>query len=174
MRWLDRLAGVPRLTMSDASDVAFRIAAWIVREDVSAKVILHNAENILEWGFRDYERHKILPDESRRILQQATAWASDYSDGFKTLAERQRRAEAKTERLSRWRALNAAREEYFARTGSWPAEDIEFKSLSHEFGGPPPDEVMVNYGPEGPFHVRFPREVKSDGKILALVRWEGA
>jgi hypothetical protein len=173
MGWLDRLAGVPRLTISDASDVAFRIAAWIVREDVSSRVIIHNAENILEWGFRDYARYKVVPEESRRILQQATAWASDYSDGFKTLAKMQRHAEAKTERLSRWRALNAAREEYFARTGSWPAEDIEFKSLYHEFGLPQ-DEQMISYGPEGPFRVSFPRKVKSDGKILALVRWEGA
>jgi hypothetical protein len=172
MRWLDRLAGVPRLTMSDASDVAFRIAAWIVREDVSSKVILHNAENILEWGFRNYQRYKVLPEESRRILQQATTWASDYADGFKTLAKIQHDEEAERDRKSRWTALNTAREEYFAQTGSWPAEDAEFKRLYAEFGLH--EEILFNYGPEGPFRVRFPRKVKSDGKILALVSWEGA
>lgn len=172
MKWIDRLIGIPRLHIDDASDIAFSIAAWIAREEISSKVIVHNAENILEWGLRDYTRYKVLADESRRILQQATTWASEYSEGLRKLAQIQRNQEAERERRVRWTELGRTREEYRDRTGSWPADESEFMRLDAEFGSLI-DEPMINYGSRGPFWVAFPKDVKSDRKILELTHWEG-
>lgn len=171
MGWIDRITGTLRLSLDDASDAAFRIAAWVVRENISTRTIIQNAEKILEWALKPWADYKVLPDESRKIIQQGSQWSVDYAVGFEDLAKTARAKAREAARKERWQVLKAARIEYEEKTGSAPPDDREFSNLELEFGDFR-DEPMINLRPD-PNFLSFQDRVMADRKILETIKWEG-